>query len=114
MELQIQKEIKSGIAIIHLQGEVDLYSSTEVRKEIMGLTRAKLPGILVDLQYVKYMDSSGVATLIEGLQQTNKYKGRFVLSGLQSNVREVFELTRLDKVFEIHADVNEALECMKT
>jgi len=113
LELEIQKEYKNGVAILHVQGEVDLYSSPQVRKEIINLTREKSPYILVDLQSVRYMDSSGIATLIEGLQQSNKYKGRFALAGLQTNVREVFELTRLDKVFEIHANIEQAMEQMK-
>ena len=84
-----------------------------MRETIIKYTKSKTPAILVNLSDVKYMDSSGVATLIEGLQQSKKYDGRFILVGLLPNVREVFELTRLDKVFEIRNDIQSALEYLK-
>ena len=96
-------------ATIIISGDVDLNSSPEVRKVILGLTRKKIQHILVDLNNVHYMDSSGIATLVEGLQQISKYKGALKIFGLQSAVREVFELSRLDKVFQIFSDEKEAL-----
>lgn len=99
-------------AIVSIKGDVDLYSSPSVRKAIIALTEKKTPMILVDLQNVSYMDSSGVATLVEGLQQTGKYKGHFKLFGLGLAVREVFELSRLDKVFEIYPNEEAAFNSL--
>ena len=110
MDLKVNVEHVAEAAVVHIEGEVDLYSSKKVREEIMRLTDARTRIIVIDLASVKYMDSSGVATLIEGLQQSRKYDGRFSLAALQPNVREVFELTRLDRVFEIHIDWKSALE----
>ena len=110
MNLEINTEVVDQKVFVNIEGEVDLYSSPQVRKKIFDLVKKKVPVILINLEKVKYMDSSGVATLIEGLQQCNKYNGRFALFGLQDNVREVFELTRLDKIFEIHSDRESALK----
>jgi len=110
VNLEINTEKVDQNVFVHIKGEVDLYSSPEVRGKIFDLVKKKVPVILINLEKVKYMDSSGVATLIEGLQQCNKYNGRFALFGLQDNVREVFELTRLDKIFEIHRDRESALK----
>ncbi len=110
MNLEIQTESRDNIQLLHIKGEVDLYSSPELRKTILSVVNGKSPNILVNLQDVRYMDSSGVATLIEGLQVCNKNKGRFVLAGLNDNVREVFELTKLDKIFNIFPDVESAME----
>jgi len=110
VNLEINTEIVDQKVFVNIEGEVDLYSSPQVRKKIFDLVKKKVPVILINLEKVKYMDSSGVATLIEGLQQCNKYNGRFALFGLQDNVREVFELTRLDKIFEIHSDRESALK----
>ena len=110
MNLEINTEIVDQNVFVNIEGEVDLYSSPKVRTKIFDLVKKKVPVILINLEKVKYMDSSGVATLIEGLQQCNKYNGRFALFGLQDNVREVFELTRLDKIFEIHSDRESALK----
>ncbi len=96
--------------VIKIGGEIDLYSSPQLRKTILESIKARPLAILIDLENVRYMDSSGVATLIEGLKQANQYQGRFAIAGLQPEVKEVFELTRLDKVFEIYYDSDTALE----
>ncbi|MBN2092048.1 STAS domain-containing protein [candidate division KSB1 bacterium] len=104
------KSNQSGITIIELFGEIDLDSSPDVRKQILTITQKKSPKIIINLAGVTYMDSSGVATMVEGLQRTNAYNGLFVLVNLGPGVREVFELSRLDKVFKIYEDINEALK----
>ena len=77
MNLEVNIENKNDAVIVNIQGEVDLYSSPEVRKTILTLTKQKLPAIIINLAKVTYMDSSGIATLVEGLQQTGKYKGSY-------------------------------------
>jgi len=110
--IEVVTRSKHEATIVSIKGDVDLYSSPSVRKAIIALTEKKSPAILVDLQNVSYMDSSGVATLVEGLQQTGKYKGRFKLFGLGLAVREVFELSRLDKVFEIYPNEEAAFSSL--
>ncbi|MBN1999401.1 STAS domain-containing protein [candidate division KSB1 bacterium] len=101
MNLEVKTITDEETAFITISGEVDLYSSPRVREQILAVTKKKMPLIVINLEMVTYMDSSGVATLIEGLQLCNKYKGRFILVGLKDNVREVFELSRLDRIFQI-------------
>jgi len=109
VSLKITRTIDKETALLAIAGEVDMFSSPEARKEISGLVQKKIARIVVDLSGVSYMDSSGVATLIEGLQMCNKYNGKLVVAGLRQNVREVFELTKLDKIFEIYKDAKSAL-----
>ncbi|HHL71449.1 MAG TPA: anti-sigma factor antagonist [Bacteroidetes bacterium] len=108
--LEVSTHPVGNAVVVKITGDVDLYSSPEVRKTIIGLTKNKEKNILIDLSQVAYMDSSGVATLVEGLQQVGRYKGTLKLFGLDAAVREVFELSRLDKVFEIYTTEAEALE----
>ncbi len=108
--LEIVTREKDKASIVSINGDVDLYSSPQVRKVIIGLTERKVPVIVIDLQAVGYMDSSGIATLVEGLQQMGKYKGELKLFGLTAAVREVFELSRLDKVFQIYPTEEAALK----
>ena len=63
----------------------------------------------VDLSKVTYIDSSGLAILIEGMQNVTAYGGKFALVGLQETVRPIFEIARLDQVFRIFPDVSAAL-----
>jgi anti-sigma B factor antagonist len=99
-------------AILEVQGEVDLYSSPKMREALVGLTDAQSPAVLVDLSRVEYMDSSGVATLVEGLQRARQYGGHFILAGLPPAIRDVFRFARLEKVFSIYEDVGAALRSL--
>jgi anti-sigma B factor antagonist len=90
--------------VIEVRGEVDLYSSPRLREPVVAATRAKAARVVVDLSGVAYMDSSGVATLVEGLQFSRRYGGTFRLAGLAPSVRQVFSFAKLDKVFEIFPD----------
>lgn len=108
--LEIETSRNKNYAILSLSGEVDLYSSPEFRKRLINLTKPKTPTIVVDLSEVSYMDSSGVATLVEGLQLIENYKGNFYICGLTTMVREVFELSRLDTVFAIHESLDKLKE----
>ncbi|MDZ7289811.1 MAG: STAS domain-containing protein [candidate division KSB1 bacterium] len=110
--IEVATRNKLEATIVSINGDVDLYSSPEVRKVIIGLTEKKTPVIMVDLSHVSYMDSSGVATLVEGLQQSGKYNGKFKLYGLGMAVREVFELSRLDKVFDIYPNEETAFSSL--
>ena len=105
MNLKINENIDNSLAYYQISGEVDMYSSPLVRKAIMKAAKQEIKIILVNLEKVTYMDSSGVATLIEGLQFSKRYGGQVILAGLQENVRQVFELTKLDKIFTIYADI---------
>ncbi|MFQ5676100.1 MAG: STAS domain-containing protein [bacterium] len=108
--LEITTRSENSVSIIQIEGEVDLYSSPDLRKRLLKITDAKDKAILVDLQKVKYMDSSGVATLVEALQQVSKYGGKLKLANLKDAVKDVFELSRLDKVFDIFESIDEALK----
>ncbi|MDZ7722514.1 MAG: STAS domain-containing protein [candidate division KSB1 bacterium] len=108
MNLKINEHVDTAFAYYEISGEVDMYSSPLVRKAIMNAANKQVQLILVNLDNVNYMDSSGVATLIEGLQYSKKYGGKIVLAGLQESVRQVFELTKLDKIFTIYNDINTA------
>ena len=86
------------VALVRVTGEVDLSWSQQVRKAILdALTKSKVVG--VELSQVTYMDSSGIAALVEGFQ-TSRAKGlKFGLISVSSPVRSVLALARLDKVF---------------
>lgn len=107
--LEVTTHEKGTATIVSVRGDVDLYSSPQLRKAVIALTEKNTPAILIDLTQVSYMDSSGVATLVEGLQQSGRYRGQFKLFGLVAAVLEVFELSRLNKVFEIYDDEESAL-----
>lgn len=108
-KIEIEVERTDGIPVVKVAGEVDLYSSPELRRAVLAEAEKRPAKLVVDLSKVLYMDSSGVATLVEGLQKLEQNGGMLVLCGLGEMVQEVFKLTRLDSVFRILPSVEEAL-----
>ena len=110
MELYIETKAKGQAQIIEIQGEVDLYSSPTMRKHIFQTIQQHRPQtLIIDLSRVTYMDSSGIATLVEGLQLSNEYHTKLKLTGLSQVVIEVLQLARLERVFSIYRTEEEAL-----
>jgi len=96
--------------IVQFAGSITLYNTPAIRKELLGLIKEKkLPRLLVDMRQVKYIDSSGVAALVEALKASHDAKSRFSLFGLSPTTREVLSLTRLLHIFEVHDSEQEAL-----
>ena len=95
--------------VLRLEGEIDLHVSPRVAESLRTMSEQKPARLVVDLSRVSYIDSSGLAVLIEGMQNVEAYGGRFFLTGLQDNVRPIFEIARLDQVFIIFPHVDAAL-----
>jgi anti-sigma B factor antagonist len=108
--VEVTTRQEGGFTIVAVSGEVDLYSSPRMREAILAGVSRKNPRVIVDLTKVSYMDSSGIATLVEALQLTRKHSGRLVVAGLSERVREVFELARLESVFELSPTVAAAVQ----
>ena len=95
--------------VLPLEGEIDLHVSPRIAASLEAMIREKPPRIVVDLAKVTYVDSSGLAVLIEAMQNIEEYGGKFALAGLQESVRSIFETARLDQVFLIYPHVDAAL-----
>jgi anti-sigma B factor antagonist len=95
--------------VLPLDGEIDLHVSPRVAGALGAMIEQKPPRLVVDLSNVTYIDSSGLAVLIEGMQNVEAYGGRFILAGIQENVKPIFEIARLDQVFLIFPHVDAAL-----
>ncbi len=108
--MQISTRQSGDATIVDVQGDIDLYNSPEVRKALLEALREKrAPRVVVNLKAVRYIDSSGVASLVEGLKVSRELGSRFILYGLSPAAREVLELSRLIRVFEVFENENEAL-----
>ncbi|WP_038250839.1 STAS domain-containing protein [Ghiorsea bivora] len=101
MSLHIETEHVEKEATVSVKGDVTIQTSPELRNALQPLFASNLEVVRVILNDVKFMDSSGIATLVEGLQWSKTSGGRFVLAGLSETVRDVFELAKLDTIFEI-------------
>ena len=99
----IETESNGDVVLIRLSGEVDLSWSQQVRTAVLDALQ-KHPVVGVELSKVSYIDSSGIAALVEGFQNARTRGSRFALVAISDAVRAVLELARLDRVFLIVAE----------
>jgi anti-sigma B factor antagonist len=108
--LQISARRLHQATIFDITGHIDLANSPELRKTLLKeLRENKTPRVILNLTSVRYIDSSGVASLVEGLKAARDLGLRFILFGLSPSAREVLQLSRLIKIFEVFDDEQQAL-----
>jgi len=100
---------KQDASVIVFKGEIDLESSPAAREILLKFFN-HTGNVIVDLSEVTYIDSSGVASLVEALQAAKKNGSQFALAAVSEPTRRVLELARLDKVFTLYDSVELALE----
>jgi anti-sigma B factor antagonist len=108
--VQISARRQDKVTIFDVAGDIDFANSPEVRQSVLREIReSRTSRVVVNLSQVRYIDSSGVASLVEGLKASRDLGSRFILFGLSSSAREVLQLSRLIKVFEIYDNEEQAL-----
>jgi anti-sigma B factor antagonist len=98
------------MVIIVREERLDAHNSDELKIEMNRLFESGAKNLLVDLKEVRFIDSSGLGALVSGYKNASTRQGSIKLCGLQSQVKSMFELTRLHRVFDIFQAVDEALE----
>jgi len=106
--MQYKTTIKGDHTIIALTGEIDLQTSPEAREQLLELLKDRRH-VLVDLSGVEYIDSSGIASLVEALQFAKSNGLFFGLVDISEAAQQVIQLARLDKVFALYDTIEEAL-----
>ncbi|NCF28365.1 MAG: anti-sigma factor antagonist [Gammaproteobacteria bacterium] len=106
MAYQVRSE--GDTIIVALSGDVDLDNSPEVRNVLLESVSGKR-GVLVEMSAVSYIDSSGIASLVEAYQSARRERTPFALVSVSDAAMRVLELARLDQVFSIHASLSDAL-----
>ena len=108
--LLISARHQDKTTIFDLSGDIDFASSPKVRDSVLREIReSRTPRVVVNLSQVRYMDSSGVASLVEGLKASRDLGSRFILVGLSTSTRDVLQLSRLIKVFEVYDNEEQAM-----
>jgi anti-sigma B factor antagonist len=109
MEISVRQ---FGVAtIVDVDGDITLRTTPDLRKALLNQLREKTTvRLIVNMNRVRYIDSAGIASLVEALRVSRDLTKGFALFGLSKVAQQVLELTRLTKVFEIHANEQEALE----
>ncbi len=108
--MQIAARHLDKITIFDISGDIDLATSPELRKALLRELRdLKIPRVVLNLEGVRYIDSSGVASLVEALRASRDVGSRLVLFGVNRTIREVLQLSKLLKLFEIYENEKQSV-----
>ncbi len=109
--MNLKTEAHAEVMVIFVREErLDAHNSNELKLEMNRLFESGTKNLLVDLKEVRFVDSSGLGVLVSGFKNASTRQGSIKLSSLQTQVKSMFELTRLHRVFDIFQTVDEALE----
>ena len=100
MEINL-RDANNNVVILDIEGEVDLYNAPEIKKKIKEQVDAGKHNLIINLEKVSYIDSSGIGVLISSLSQLRKVGGGLKIINVYSSVKKVFELTKLTSFFDI-------------
>ena len=114
IRMQITERTEENIPVVSITGDIDLETSPQLRDFLKPKSSKKTPLLLLDFSGVNYIDSSGLATLIEYFQAVQGFKGKLALASLSPRVKNVFEIVRLEQIFSLHPDVPSALAALKS
>ncbi len=109
--MDIQKRVTNAVTIIDLQGRLDAHQGKKVN-ELLFDPAASSSRTVVNLSKVHFIDSTGLAILVKGMKHHREQAGDMILCELQQPVRIIFELTRLDRVFDIYPTEADALQAL--
>lgn len=110
MDLRIKVRKSDGVPIIVLSGEVDAYTCSHFREAMIETIEAGYSSLVVSMQDVEYIDSSGLGTLVGGLKRASERGGRIAIVCNNSQIRKVFEITGLERVFPIYETESDAIK----
>jgi len=107
--MKIIKSEVEGVTIIGVDGEIDLNSSPELHDFFNKLVADGAQKVIIDFEKISYIDSSGLATIISAMQELKKNEGKLSLASVSEKIRNILEVTKLDKIFSIYATQEDAI-----
>jgi anti-sigma B factor antagonist len=107
---QVLSEKRQEATVLTPRGDIDMSCSPHFREALRQAQESRPKRLVVDMSGVGYMDSSGLATLVEAMKLTRNGGTRLVLSGLSDRVKAIFEIARLEKYFTITPSVDAAVK----
>jgi anti-sigma B factor antagonist len=109
MDLGLDVTEKNGVPVLAVTGEVDVYTAPRLREKLVELVTQGNYRIVVDLEGVEFLDSTGLGVLVGGLKRVRTHEGNLSLVCTQQRILKVFDITGLNKVFAIFDSVDAAV-----
>ena len=108
MDLDVETGTIDGAALLTLRGEIDVYTAPRLRQAIIDLVDGGADRIVVDMEKVDFLDSTGLGVLVGGLKRVRMKDGSLSIVTTQDKILKIFDITGLNKVFAIHPTVEAA------
>jgi len=108
--MEITEEKTDRCVIIGISGRLDTTNYSRLENKLMELIESSQDQILVECSALDYVSSSGLRVLLMALKKITLMKGKFVLCGLQRNIREIFEVSGFTNIFEVYSSRADALQ----
>lgn len=108
MELDIKSERADDVCVVLLEGEIDVYTAPRLKEELVAVVEAGCPNVVVDMEKVGFIDSSGLGVLVSALRRARERDGVVRIVCTRDNILKIFRITGLDKVFPIYAELADA------
>jgi anti-sigma B factor antagonist len=109
VDLSLETRHEGGSTIIEVGGEIDVYTAPKLRDKITELVGNGNYHLVIDMERVDFLDSTGLGVLVGGLKKVRAHDGSMQLICNQERLLKIFRITGLAKVFTIHASQSEAL-----
>jgi anti-sigma B factor antagonist len=109
MDLDLNVRSEGAFAVLEVGGEIDVYTAPKLREKLIELVSDGAYHLIVDLEKVDFLDSTGLGVLVGGLKRVRNHDGSLQLVCTQEKILKIFRITGLTKVFPIHASVQDAM-----
>ena len=113
MDLSLSTETVGDRTIVKVGGEIDVYTAPKLREQLVELVNDGNFHLVVDMEGVDFLDSTGLGVLVGGLKRVRAHDGSLDLVCTQERILKIFRITGLTKVFGIHETVDGAIEAKK-
>jgi anti-sigma B factor antagonist len=112
--VRLKELVQDDVHVFALQGDIDFHFSPVLRTMLQARLNARCPALVLDFSEVEFIDSRGIATILEYLRDCATYGGRVALAALNPVVKPIIDIVRLDTVMPIYTSVAEAIATLKT
>jgi anti-sigma B factor antagonist len=109
VDLTMSTRVEGDHTVVVVGGEIDVYTAPKLREHIIDLVAGGAYHLIIDMENVDFLDSTGLGVLVGGLKRVRAHEGSLHLVCTQDRILKIFRITGLTKVFAIHATVDEAL-----
>ncbi|MCL5035960.1 MAG: STAS domain-containing protein [Chloroflexi bacterium] len=114
MDIKVDKrKVEEGLGIVDILGEIDVYTSSWVKEAIAEFIKEGNYNIIINLEGVRYIDSTGLGVLIGALKRVKEHEGSISLICTNPQIKKIFNITGLSKIFAIYKSEEEALAAHK-